>query len=315
MAFSPSRRTRLAAALVAATLALVPVAGCSGTLRAAGPPASPTPTVEPSLDPVVQQQFADLEVEFDARLGVYAVDTGSGQTIAYRADERFAYASTFKALAAAAVLDETTVEELDTLVTYTREELVTYSPVTELHVDTGMTLRAIAEAAVTRSDNTAGNLLLKELGGPAGFKLKLEAIGDDVTNPVRWETILNEATPGDPRDTSTPRALAKSLRAYAVDDALSAEDRAVLVGWLVGNTTGSGLIRAGVPAGWLVGDKTGAGGYGTRNDIAVIWPPDADPIVLAVLSSRDEEDATYDNALIAEATEVALAALGVTPAS
>lgn len=253
--------------------------------------------------------FERLEARFAARLGVFGVDTGSGRAVAHRADERFAYASTFKALAAAAVLADTTTAELDQVVRYAEDDLVRHSPVTGKHVGTGMTLRAIAEAAVRYSDNTAGNLLLERLGGPEGFERALRRLGDRVTDPERTETSLNEARPGDERDTSTPRALATDLRAYAVGDALGEEDRAVLVGWLRGNTTGDKLIRAGTPAGWQVGDKTGSGGYGTRNDIAVLWPPGGAPIVLAILSSRDQRDAEYDDALIAEAAKLAIGAL------
>lgn len=145
---------------------------------------------------------------------------------------------------------------------------------------------------------------------PDGLRQVLRDLGDEVTEPARWETELNAFTPGDVRDTSTPRALATNLAAYTVGDALSEEDRSVLVGWLVRNTTGDELIRAGVPDAWAVGDKTGAARYGTRNDIAVVWPPDgAAPIVLAVMSRRDEPDAEFDNALIAQATEVVISAL------
>ncbi|MFI2667048.1 class A beta-lactamase [Micromonospora carbonacea] len=254
-------------------------------------------------------ELVALERRFDARLGVYAVDTGTGRTLAYRADERFAYASTIKALAAGALLARTSEAELDRVVRYDRADLVPHSPVTQRHVSDGMTLRAVADAAVRHSDNTAANLMFTELGGPAGLGRALRGIGDTVTNPTRTETSLNEAAPGDVRDTSTPRALAGSLRAYALGDVLSPADRGVLVDWLRRNTTGATLIRAGVPAGWQVGDKTGAGGYGTRNDIAVLWPPDGAPVVLAVLSRRDAKDAQPDDALIAEAARVALDAL------
>ncbi|MDP9796052.1 beta-lactamase class A [Catenuloplanes nepalensis] len=245
--------------------------------------------------------YQRLEQRYDARLGVYAVDTGSGRTVTFRPDERFAYASTFKALAAAAVLDRTTDAQLQRVIRYTAADLVDYSPVTELHVDEGMTLAAIAEAAITVSDNTAGNLLFRELGGPDGLERALRAIGDRTTSADRIETELNTAIPGDRRDTSTPRALATDLRAYALGGELCRADREQLNAWLRANTTGGETIRAGVPAGWVVGDKTGSGGYGTRNDIAVLWPPSGAPIVLAVLSTRDTADATYDNALLADA--------------
>ncbi|WTZ05859.1 class A beta-lactamase [Micromonospora sp. NBC_01392] len=290
-----------------ATAAVVSVAACGPAGATAQPTRDSAVSAPASSAPDREHAFRQLEERFDARLGVYAVDTGTGRTVRYRADERFAYASTFKALAAAEVLDETTDAELDRVVRYSADDLVTYSPVTEQHVATGMTLRAIADAAVRYSDNTAGNLMLRHLGGPQKFEQELRGIGDKVTDPARYETALNEATPGDRRDTSTPRAMAGSLRAYAVGTALETADRDTLNGWLRGNTTGGELIRAGVPAGWVVGDKTGAGGYGTRNDIAVIWPPDRAPIVLAILSSRDQKDADYDNALIAEATKAAVA--------
>jgi beta-lactamase class A len=282
------------------------------TACSAGAAAGPAPAPPPAPGPSTADEdaaFARLEAQFDARLGVYAVDTGSGQEVAFRADERFAHASTVKALAAAAVLDRTTSAELDRLVDVRRTDLVTTSPVVEQHVGAVMSLRELGDAAVRYSDNTAGNLLLRHLGGPAGLDADLAAIGDDVTRAERFEPDLNEAVPGDDRDTSTPRALAADLRAYALGDALADDDRAVLTGWLRGNTTGGALIRAGVPAGWEVGDKTGAASYGTRNDIAVVWPPDRAPIVLAILSSRGERTAGYDDALVAGATRVVVEAL------
>lgn len=305
-------RTSVLAVVAAVTFA--PLAGCAGTgPSGAGPgTAGPGTAGQPSDAASTRAELAELlrlEESFDARLGVFAIDTGTGRTVEHRADERFAYASTFKALAAAAVFDQTTAAELDQVIRYTADDLVTYSPITEQHVDTGMPLRDIADAAVRYSDNTAGNLLLKQLGGPDGFEKMLREIGDEVTDPDRWETDLNDYTPGDPRDTSTPRALAESLQAYAVGDALATDDQDLLVELLVTNTTGDELIRAGVPAGWRVGDKTGAARYGTRNDIAVIWPQDGRPIVLAVLSDRATPDAEYDNALIAQATQAVVGAL------
>ncbi|WP_199736488.1 class A beta-lactamase [Micromonospora sp. HM5-17] len=278
-----------------------------------GGPASavpPAPTTAPApTTPATSPEFGRLESRFDARLGVYAVDTGTGRTVEYRADERFGYASTFKALAAAALLDATTSAELDRVVRYTEADLLAHAPITRQRVRTGMTLRELAEAAVRYSDNTAANLILDRLGGPDGFERALRDLGDRVTNPERREPGLNDVRPGDTRDTSSPRALATDLRAYVLGDALAAEDRDLLVDWLRRNTTGDRLIRAGVPAGWTVGDKTGSGSYGTRNDIAVVWPPDGAPIVLAVMSRRDERHATYDDALIAAATRAVIAVL------
>jgi beta-lactamase class A len=306
----PVRAQRAAVALTA----LLALAGCSG---GPGPVAAPSSsssapsssTLPATPAPAVGEALTALEGEFDARLGLYAVDTGSGQVVAHRADERFGYASTHKALSAAAVLDRTSDAELDQVVTYTAEDLVPHSPVTEAHVGAGLPLRELAAAAVQHSDNTAANLLFDRLGGPAGLEQALRDLGDDVTSVDRTETALNTAVPGDVRDTSTPRALATDLQAVLLGDALDPADRDLLTGWMRDNATGGTLVRAGVPADWQVADKSGGGGHGTRNDIAVVWPPDGAPIVLAVLSSRDEADAEYSDALIARATDIAVTAL------
>ncbi len=277
------------------------------------PTQEPSPTA-PALTDAESEQlaaaFAELEERYDARLGLHAVDTGTGLEISHRPEERFAYASTHKALTAGAVLAEVGVDGLEEVITYGQGDLVSWSPVTELHVDAGLSVGELAEAAVQESDNTAANLLLEVLGGPQGLDDGLTALGDTTTEVVRTEPDLNEATPGDTRDTSTPRALAESLRAYAVDDALPAAERDVLVEWLRGSVTGDELIRAGAPEGWVVGSKSGAAGYGTRNDLAVVHPPDdGAPVVIAVLSSRDAAGAGYDDALVAEAAAVAFEAL------
>ncbi|WP_425572315.1 class A beta-lactamase [Pseudonocardia eucalypti] len=255
-------------------------------------------------------EFERLELDFDARLGLYAVDTATGREITFRADERFGYASTHKAFSAAAVLQRTPLDQLDRVVTYRQSDVVSDSPITAQHASTGMTLRAIMDATLRYSDNTGGNLLFRELGGPAGLAAALRAVGDTTSQVDRIEPDLNRVTPGDLRDTSTPRALANTLRAFTLGDALTPDKRKVLVDMMCANTTGNTDIRAGVPAGWLVADKTGSADYGTRNDIAVLWPPNRPPIVIAVLTDRKAKDDKYDNKLLAQATTAAVKALG-----
>ena len=290
-----NRRSLLSAAL------LLPLAGCSAP---AAPPASaPVPALTTPA-PVRTDRMPELEQRFDARLGVYALDTGTGRELALRADERFAMCSVFKALAAAAVLDRTPPEYLDQRVHYGETDLVDPSPVAAQHVADGMTIRELCDAAVRYSDNTAGNLLLADVGGPAGITQFARSLGDQVSRLDRTEPELNSAVPGDERDTTTPRAIAGCFRTLVLGDRLDSTDRALFTEWLVGNKTGDARIRAGVPAGWQVGDKTGTGSYGTANDVAVVWPPTAAPIVLAVLTSRATEDAEQDSALLAEAARV-----------
>ncbi|MET9711286.1 class A beta-lactamase [Nocardiopsis alba] len=289
-----------------AALALVPLVGCGTAGEGASEEVS---SADALVD--VEAEFEALEAEYDTRLGVYALDTGSGEEVEFREDERFAFASTFKSLLAGVVLSENSLEEMERVITYDEDVLVSHSPVTEENVGTGMSLLELCDATVRFSDNAAANLLLEELGGPEGFTESLEELtGDDVTTLDRYETDMSAAVPGDERDTSTPEALAGSLEAFTLGDVLPEDRREVLVDMLVRNTTGDAVIRAGVPEGWVVGDKTGTGGYGTRNDIAVVWPEEGDPIVLAVLSTMEVEDAEPQDSLIAEATEVVVEALG-----
>ncbi|MCM3757559.1 class A beta-lactamase [Sporosarcina aquimarina] len=255
------------------------------------------------------EMFVQLENEFDAQLGVYAIYTETNRTVEYQPNERFAYSSTFKPFAAAILLKQNSLEDLEKVVTYTNDDLVPYSPVTEKQVDTGLTLLEINEAAIRKSDNTAGNLLLEAIGGPDKFEQALHDIGDDVTQPERYEIELNKFTPGNKRDTSTPRAMATNLKKVALSDFLTDDKRELLINWMTGNESGDPLIRAGAPEEWIVVDKSGAGTYGTRNDIAVVWPPNKEPIVIAIMSRHDTENAEYDDALIAKAAEITLNAL------
>ncbi len=289
-----------------ASVALVPVVGC-GPQGADGGEAARS---ESAAVVDYAAEFEALEEEYGSQLGVYALDTGSGAEVAFQEGERFAFASTFKALLAGVVLSENSLEEMERVVTFDEGVLVSHSPVVEENLDSGMSLLELCDATVRFSDNAAANLLLEEIGGPEGFTESLgELTGDDVTILERYEVEMSSAVPGEVRDTSTPKAMAGSLEAFALGDVLPEDRREVLVDLMVRNVTGDDLIRAGVPEGWVVGDKTGNGGYGTRNDIAVLWPEEGDPIVLAVMSSVGVEDAEHDDALIAEATEVVVEAL------
>jgi beta-lactamase class A len=300
LSFPHVRRTALAA------LALVTLAACAAPEAAPPAPSPPPPSSQPAATLAPQPDFGPLESRFDARLGVYAVDTGTGREVTRHADDRFGYASTHKAFSAGAVLQRTSLPGLDKVLKYTRADLQENSPVTEKHVDTGITLREAMDAALRYSDNTAANLLFRELGGPAGLGAALRGIGDTTTHVDRTEPGLNDLAPGDIRDTSTPRAMAAGLRAFTLGPALPPEKRAVLTDMMKANTTGAALIRAGAPAGWAVADKTGTASYATRNDIAVVWPPGRAPIVLVVMSDRKAEDAKPDDRLIAAAAQLAL---------
>ena len=315
----PFRFPRSTIVFAASFTAVILLAGCapaasSPSSSSSSSPSSPavstsTPTVAPPAE-TADSDFAALETEFDARLGVFALEVDTGRSLAYRADDRFGFASTIKALAAAVVLQQGSNAELDESVPITAADIAGYSPVTEGRIGTGMTVRELVAAAVQYSDSTALNLLIGNLGGIDALQQALAGINDEVTSIDRLEPELNAVAPGDPRDTSTPRQLALDLQSLGFGDALPDDREAEFVELLKGNTTGDALLRAGVPEGWVVGDKTGAADYGTRNDIGILWPPSGSPIVIAVMSDRSTPDADYNDALIAEATRVVVAMLG-----
>lgn len=247
-------------------------------------------------------ELARIEAGVGGRLGVAIHDTGSGQRHGCRSDERFPMCSTFKVLACAAVLTRVDAgqDSLSRRIRFEASDLVTYSPVTKNRIgDGGMALAELCEAGITQSDNTAGNLILASLGGPSGVTAYARALGDTVTRLDRTETGLNDAAPGDPRDTTTPGAMTANLQALILGDALSQPSRDQLTAWLVANQTGGAKLRAGLPGNWRVGDKTGGGDWGTTNDVAVSWPPDRKPVIVSVYLTGTKASFDDRNAAIA----------------
>ncbi len=245
------------------------------------------PTIASDAPPQDGQRLSELEGS-GQRLGVAVLDTASGRRFGHRQDERFPMCSTFKLLAVAAVLARVDRgdEQLERRVAFTEADLLEYAPATRARVsEGGMRLAELCDAAITVSDNTAANLLLASLGGPRGLTTYVRTLGDSVTRLDRNEPMLNEALPGDERDTTTPAAMLGDLEALLVGDALSRTSREALTGWLVANTTGDRRLRAGVPKDWRVGDKTGTGERGVTNDVAIFWPPGRKPILVAAYLS------------------------------
>lgn len=255
-------------------------------------------------------QLARIEAESGGRLGLAVLDTGSGFRAGHRVDERFPLCSTFKMLAAACVLARVDrgEERLDRRVMYSKDDLVTYSPATERHVEDGMTLAAICKAAVTLSDNTAGNLMLASFGGPAGLTAFARSLGDDVTRLDRIEPALNEGKPGDPRDTTSPAAMLADMNALILGDALKPASREQLITWLVGSKTGGKRLRAGFPKDWRVGDKTGSAD-GIANDVAVAWPANGAAILVTAYLTESAASGEQRNAAIAAVGHAVASAL------
>jgi beta-lactamase class A len=262
----------------------------------------------------VTGRLRELERQHNARLGVFAADTGTGRTVLHRADELFPMCSTFKTIASAAILRrDTDGSLLGKVITYTQADVDKsgYGPITGKpeNLANGMTVSALCEATITYSDNCAANLLLRELGGPTAVTRFSRSIGDPVTRLDRWEPDLNSAEPGRTTDTTSPRDIGQSYARLTLGHALNRADADQLTTWLLANTTGAKRIKAGLPAGWNWGDKTGTGKYGTTNDVGIAFPPGRAPIVVAVLSAKADQNATADEPLVAETARIVAGSL------
>lgn len=258
------------------------------------------------MNETLNQELTALEKSSGGRLGVALINTENNTLTVYRADERFAMCSTSKVMAVSALLkkSESDKDILGERITLHESELVTWSPITEKNLTTGMTLDALSAATLQQSDNTAMNIILNYLGGPSVVTAFARSIGDEKFRQDRSEPELNTAIPGDERDTSTPLAMALSLQKLTLGDALAVPQRQQLLEWLKGNTTGAASIKAGLPENWIVGDKTGSGDYGTTNDIAVIWPPGKSPLILVTFFTQPLQDAQPRKDVLAEATKI-----------
>ncbi len=250
-----------------------------------------------------QQAVQRIEAASGGRLGVAMLDTQSGAAHAYRGAERFPMCSTFKFLAAAHVLSRVDQgqEQLGRRITVRASDIVVHSPATQPRVGgLPMTVAELCEATMTLSDNAAGNLLLQDMGGPPGLTAYMRRLGDDITRLDRFETELNESTPGDPRDTTTPQAMLQSMQKIVLGTALSAASRTQITRWLLDNKTGDRKLRALLPAGWRVGDKTGGGDHGSNNDIAIFWPPGRAPVLVTAYLTQTPASLPVRDRAIAE---------------
>jgi beta-lactamase class A len=259
-------------------------------------------------------ELAALEAKSGGRLGVAVLDTASLARVDYRADERFPLCSTFKILAVAAVLKraEAGREHLDRRIVIKRADLVAYSPVTKDRIGDAMTVADLCAAAMTESDNTAADLILRSLGGPKAVNAYARAIGDTTTHLDNAEPLLNHPKPvGLARsDTTTPAAMVKDLQALVLGEALTAGSRDRLKAWLLGCRTGDRRLRAGLPEGWQCGDKTGSGDNGSTNDIGLLWPPQRPPVVVAAYLTQTAASYEQREATLAGVARAIAAALG-----
>lgn len=242
------------------------------------------------------------ENALQARVGMTVFDANTGTTWQYRGDERFPLNSTHKIFSCAALLAKVDGKSLslDQSVSISKEMLVTYSPITEKSLSPQtMTFGEVCRAAVSYSDNTAANVVFDAIGGTTGFNSYMQSIGDDQTRLDRKEPELNDATPGDERDTTTPNDIVSSLRKILLGNGLSVSSRNVLTQWMLDDQVAGALLRASLPSNWKIADKTGAGGYGSRSIVAVIWPPSKQPVVVGIYVTQTKASLQASNEAIA----------------
>jgi beta-lactamase class A len=283
-------------------------AALAGTGFAAGASATDLPG-KSSKDTATR--LREIEKASGGRLGVAVLNIHTGQRFSHRGGERFPLCSTFKLLAAALVLHrvDNKQESLERSARYSAVDLVDYSPVTEPKVGAGsMRVDELCEAMVTLSDNTAANLMLRDFGGPAALTAWLRSLGDKLTRLDRNEPTLNEARPGDPRDTTTPDAMLQTLNRILLGDALLPASRQQMLDWLRANKTGDKRLRAGLPAGWSAGEKTGSGANGSHNDIGLLWTPAQSPVIVCAYLTGTKASAAVRDDTLAEVARLVVSA-------
>jgi beta-lactamase class A len=288
-----------------AGVAAFTLAGCAGPQQ-----------VGPSVS--ANAALAALEARVGGRLGALVLDTASGRMTGHRYDEVFAMCSTFKLALAAVVLQQADQGrlKLDTALNYTQTDMVPHAPVTGPNLAKGaMRIIDLAEAAQKTSDNVAANLLIKHLGGPAAITAIFRSWGDDVTRLDRYEPDLNNVPSREVRDTTTPRAFARTMARLLTDDRiLNPASRDILIQWMVETSTGMKRIRGGLPASWKSGNKTGTANSANfnnkTNDVAIFWPPARPPVIVTAFYEADgkyEQSRDADQAVLADVGRIAAA--------
>ncbi len=251
------------------------------------------------------------EARLGARIGMAVFDAKDGTRWAHRGDERFPLNSTHKSFTCAALLKQVDrrVLALENQISLVRASLVTYSPVME-KAGGQVSLREACAASVSWSDNTAANIVTDAIGGTQAFTAFMRDIGDPHTRLDRKEPEMNEATPNDLRDTTTPIAIVESLRRIILGDVLGQESRALLTDWMRNDKVADALLRASLPGTWSIADKSGAGGHGSRSIVAVIWPKDRDPVVVGIYITQTVAPMVDSNAAIARVGKVLVDVIG-----
>lgn len=254
------------------------------------------------IKPIVDNKLQTIERNYHLKVGVYALDTNSGHVISYHANDRFPFQSTFKLIAVSALLanDKPLLEKK---VRISPKELVFWHPISGQYVNQTVSLKKLAEAAISYSDNMAINIIIRELGGLEVINQFAHKIGNSAFKIANYEDKLN-SNPTINTDTSTPKDMALSIKKIMLENVLTQSNKALLLDWMRNNTTGYNRMRAGVPLGWSVADKTGSGRYGVANDIGIVWSPACKPVVLSIFTLSNQSDAKPSDEIIAQVTKI-----------
>ncbi|WP_395630192.1 class A beta-lactamase [Aquidulcibacter sp.] len=260
----------------------------SGALALPGLTACAAPLPKAPARKAPTEELMALEAKSQGRLGVGILDTATSDLVGHRPDERFAMCSTFKLPLAAEVLRDVDAgrRKLDQFIAFSKDDMVSHAPVTGANLAAGgMTIGELAKATQITSDNPAANLILRELGGPEALTQRFRLAGDPVTRIDRYEPMMNFVVGDDPRDTTSPAAMAGLIARYLTTNYLLKASKDLLIDWMVETRTGAKRLRAGFPPEWKAGDKTGTGMadgmLDKYNDVAIFWPPGRAPIIVA----------------------------------
>lgn len=281
----------------------------------------------------------------DGRVGVAAMRVGGHEKLLFNAAERFPMASTFKIAVAATMLQRVIDGEftLDQMIEVPPSMVVPSDGIAEtaIHPGVSLSLHNLLELMLTRSDNTATDVLVAQAGGPAAVTAWLRKAGvadqriDSDTARIIYrafditpgpgdfsttfeaaldqhpelrkrldENIPNPRFDADPRDTTTPSAMLALLTAIQEGKVLDAERTRVLLEIMERCHTGDARLKGLLPIGTPVAHKTGTI-MGIANDVGIVSLPDGGKMAIAVYVKGDTKGIKTEERIIAEISRFA----------
>jgi beta-lactamase class A len=322
-------------------LLLVIVAGAQVSASAATQPVMPQPPVQPRLQPAVvrpapqapryiRDRVNELGREFNGRVGIAVKSVDDGWSTGWKADELYPQQSVSKLWVSITALDAADKGRvrLNDKVTLTKADLTLFhQPIAAKILGGGYStsLDELMFKAITTSDNTCNDKLMRSVGGPEAVRAMIAAKGLGKIRFYNGEKALQSRIAGliwsrsysvgnafydardalpksvrqaafdryveDPYDGAAPSAIVNALARLKRGELLSPASTQRLL-WIMGNTkTGRNRLKGGLQPGWTLNHKTGTGQVlgayqAGYNDIGILTAPDGRSYAVAVMIKK-----------------------------